>query len=464
MRSKILVRWGIASLLIGGGVGGMFAAGCGGDDNGTPGNNLDSGTDVNNQVGDDATGGDDTGIVTHRDGGPDADAGPDAAPPVVFGKLILVHASAYAPPLRFCFGLSPSTAALDAGPTSIPKTTFPAPNTELGLPPGTGGAAAKNASDLKGENITIFGINARAPGLGSQIADAGTAELNCSQIVGDGSLGTDAGGLGLVQGRDYWNLGTLPAGTVADGTTTLVTVTGCAPGNTDTNDQALLCPPGYDPAKGNLGLSYARLDTTTVLDGGSVGAQVAYGSYPFSQYAKLAGGSGAAAAGFFVTTLQPAPTPDAGDAGDASTDAATDAGDAALADAGAPVLIPVTKFIPVAAPITYGQVLPTTSVVPVSGLTFDSTSGVAFTAFAADGGSGASVGVPFPSIQAISYPGATTAEFANGVGYVFVLVGTPLVPQFLGPDGGAVPSADAGTFNPLSPHILGFPTNPPFGN
>src|SRR5450432_670782 len=221
------------------------------------------------------------------------------------------------------------------------------------------------------------------------------------------------------------------------------------------------CENGYDPYA-----TWAPTEppSTTVLDGGSVGAQVAYGSYPFSQYAKLAGGSGAAAAGFFVTTLQPAPTPDAGDAGDASTDAATDAGDAALADAGAPVLIPVTKFIPVAAPITYGQVLPTTSVVPVSGLTFDSSSGVAFTAFAADGGSGASVGVPFPSIQAISYPGATTAEFANGVGYVFVLVGTPLVPQFLGPDGGAVPSADAGTFNPLSPHILGFPPNPPFGN
>src|SRR5450432_2455024 len=117
MRSKILVRWGIASLLIGGGVGGLFAAGSDGDDNGTPGNNLDSGTDVNNQVGDDATGGDDTGIVTHRDGGPDADAGPDAAPPV-HGKLILVHASSHAPSLRFCFGLSAPTAPLDAGDIS----------------------------------------------------------------------------------------------------------------------------------------------------------------------------------------------------------------------------------------------------------------------------------------------------------------------------------------------------------
>ena len=184
MRSKILIRCGIASLLIGGGAGGLFAAGCGGDDNGATGNNADSGPD-GNQVGDDATGGDDGGTTVHPDSGKGSpDAAADAAPPPVHGKLILVHASSYATPLRFCFGLSPSTAAVDAGPSSIAKT-FPAPNNVLGLPPGTGGAAADNSSDLATENITIFGINAgKLTGL---VPDAGT-ELNCSQLIGNASL------------------------------------------------------------------------------------------------------------------------------------------------------------------------------------------------------------------------------------------------------------------------------------
>jgi hypothetical protein len=451
MRSKILIRCGIASLLIGGGAGGLFAAGCGSDDNAAPGNNADSGPD-GNQVGDDATGGgDDGGTTTHPDSGngsPDADAAP---PPPVHGKLILVHASSYGPPLRFCFGLSPSTAAVDAGPSSIAKT-FPAPNNVLGLPPGTGGSAADNSSDLATENITIFGINAGK--LTAQVADAG-AELNCSQLIGNAALAADAGGLGLTAGVDYWNLGTLPAGTLADATTTLVAVTGCAPGDSDPNSAEVLCPMGYDPSVGNLGLLYTKLDTATPLDGGSLGAQVAYVSYPFSFLAKANGGSGAAVAGFFTNSLVLA------DAG--TSDAATDAGDAAV-DAGTPTLVPVRTFVPVAAPIAYGQLAPTT-LVPVSGLHFDGTSGFVVTAFGADGGTTSeSVGVPLPSIQAISYPNATSAEFANGVGYVFVLVGDPLLPTFVGADGGAVGGGDAGTFNPLSAHILGFPVNPPFGN
>jgi hypothetical protein len=452
MRSKILIRCGIASLLIGGGAGGLFAAGCGSDDNGAPPNNADSGPD-GNQVGDDATGGDDGGITVHPDsgnGGRDA----DAAPPPVHGKLILVHASSYAPPLRFCFGLSPSTAAVDAGPSSIAKT-FPAPNNVLGLPPGTGGAAADNSSDLATENITIFGINAGK--LTALVADAG-GELNCSQLIGNAALAADAGGLALTPGIDYWNLGTLPAGTLADATTTLVAVTGCAPGNGNASAAEILCPMGYDPTVGDLGLSYTKLDTTTVTADASIGAQVAYASYPFSQYAKLSGGTGAAAAGFFINSLVLA---DAGAPADAG-DAATDAGDAAV-DSGTPTLVPVRTFVPVAAPVTFGELFPTT-LVQVPGVTFDGTSGFVFTAFGADGGPNTpSVGVPLPGIQAISYPNLPTTEFQNGSGYVFILVGNPLEPTFVGPDGGGVGAGDAGTFNPLSAHILGFPVNPAFG-
>ena len=79
-----------------------------------------------------------------------------------------------APPLRFCFGFVNG----DAGAITIPNIAA-APNTDQGLPPGLGGAAAKAASDLQSRTITIFGINAAK--LAGQNADAGTSEPTCEQ-------------------------------------------------------------------------------------------------------------------------------------------------------------------------------------------------------------------------------------------------------------------------------------------
>jgi hypothetical protein len=455
MRSTILIRCGIASLLIGGGIGGMFAAGCGSDDNGsTPGGN-DAGDSGNNQPpGDDGSTTDDGGTTTHPDAGDAGDSGPVAPP---HGKLILVHASAGAPPLRFCFGLSlPTDAGTDAAPASITvPPTYPAPNTALGLPPGTGGAAADSTMDLKSYNITVYAILASA--LVTQTADAGATELTCKQLIGAAALPPDGGGLPLAEGQNYFTIGTLPAGTLADQSTTIALVNGCVPGINDSNDSLVECPTGYSAATGDLNLTYSALDTTTALDGGSLGAQFVYATTPLSNEAKVAGGSGAVAAGFYVSgvTVAEAGVPDAGDAGDAAP---------VVSDAG-PVLVPFTNFIPVAVPVTNGQIAPST-LVPVSGLTFDGTSGFTAGAIGADGGTAFAVSLPLPTIQALSYPGASVAEFANGFGYVFVLVGdpNPQLPPFIGPTGTPLAPDAGGVFNTQVAHILAFPVNPPFGN
>ena len=454
MRRMTLIRCGVASVLLGGVVAvGMFAAGCGGDDNGgKPGPGDDSGADATQPPpGDDTT--DDSGTV-HGDGGPgsaDADAGPPAP---VHGKLILVHASSFAPALRFCFGSVTGTDAGDAGSVTI-TPSYAAPNTALGVPPGTGGPAADTSVDLANRTLEIYAINAAA--LTSQVpGDAGT-ELTCDKLIGSKALAADAGGIGLRPGFDYWDIGTLPAGTLADGTTTLLAVNGCTPGLADVNDQLVECPAGYNPSVGDLGFWSAKLDTTTPLDGGSIGAQFAYASYPFSLVGSTAGGV-AAVAGFYLnttTTIFPdagAP-PDGGDAGDAAVEAA------------APITVPVTVPFYVASGVTNGQLAPTTTV-PVSNITFDGTSGFFVSSITADGGpvlvapsTPLKVALPLPNIQQISAPSADGGYFANGSGYVFVLVGNPKEPSFTVPDGG-----DAGQFNVLSAHILGFPTNPPFGN
>jgi hypothetical protein len=445
MRRMTLIRCGVASLIMGGVVaGGMFASGCGGDDNGgTPGGGEDSGTDgtTGQPMGDDGpVGSDGTTTKPPGDGGPVSSDAADAAPPVVvFGKVVVVNAAGYAPPLRFCYGAVNG----DAGTITIVPKVYPAPNTALGVPPGTGGPAAESPVDLKARTLEIYAINAAA--VASQLpTDAGT-ELTCDKLLGDNAIAADAGGLGLVQYRDYWDLGTLPAGTLADGTTTLLAVTGCVGG--EANNPTYNCPMPY-PATGNLGMSYARLDTTTPLDGGSIGAQFAYASFQFSSESTLVGGA-AAVAGFYVTSLV---TPEAG--------APADGGDAAV-EAAAPV--PVTVPHPIAVGATYGQFDPRNgqpgalapmNLVPVSGVTFDGTSGFFANAITVDGGPTVlQVPVPLTSIQAISAPTADAGIFANGVGYVFVLVGDPGQPSF----------TDAG-FNYLSAHILGFPTNPPFGN
>jgi hypothetical protein len=451
MRRMTLIRCGFASVILGGVVAaGMFAAGCGGDDNGAKGGGGDdSGADATNQPppGDDSGPPGDDGSPSSN---PDGSTGPDGSTPPapVHGKLILINSATTTPPLRFCYG----AVSGDAGAVSIIKSVYPAPRTTLGVPPGTGGPAADSPVDLANRTLEIYALNALNPALIAQPLDGG-AELTCDQLLGPDGVSppaADAGGLGLRPGIDYWDIGTLPSGTLADATTTLLVIDGCPPGVSDTNDELVECgkaprskpTTGYDVSTGNLGFWTATLDTTTALDGGSIGAQFAYASYPFSFIAAHGPGLNgvAAVAGFFVATTF---VPDAG--------APADAGDAAV-EAAAPVTVNVPY--PIAQGVTNGQLAPA-SVVPVSGVTFDGTSGFFANIVTVDGGpSSYNVPLPLPSIQQISAPNADGGYFANGAGYIFVLVGDP----------GQAQLTDAGQFNVLSPHILGFPTNPPFPN
>jgi hypothetical protein len=413
MRRMTLIRCGAATVLLGGVIAaGAFAGGC--DDNhssGPPGVGDDSGT-----------------LASQPPAGDDGSLGDGAAGPVP-GKIILVHASSFAPALRFCFG---SVTGVDADGGGGRVTIVPglaAPNTVVGVPNGTGGPVA-GIPDVENRTLEIFAINAAK--ITGQIASDAGGELACADLIGSQATPVPDGGLGLVQGTDYWDLGRLPAGTLADGTTTLIAVTGCAPGDSNPNDALLHCPSPYDVATGNLGMWITKLDTTTPLDGGSIGAQFAYASYPFSAASRALAGGVAAVAGFYVTTTF---TP----------------------DGGAPVTVPAA--FPIAEGVTYGNLAPTT-LVPVSGVTFDGTSGFFVNSVTDAGGpTPFQVPIPLPSIQALSYPGVDAGIFANGVGYVFVLVGDPTLPSFVVPDGG-----DAGEFNLFSVHILGFPTNPPVGN
>jgi hypothetical protein len=463
MRKLVLIRCGIASVLLGGAVGGLFAAGCGGDDNGGSANSGDAGNDATDQQpGDDATPGTDGGTptdgspATNPDGSPvnGGDGGPDGAPAVQDGKLILVHAAMYAPSLRFCFGSVSGTG--DAGTITVPKQAYPLPANVQGVPPGTGGPST-DQGDFSDRSIELYAINAAK--LTAQLPDSGT-ELNCAQLLGSDGVSPNPandGGLGLVEGTDYWDIGMLPKGTLAQNSTTLAVVTGCGVGA----PQPVYNCPGS--VAGSLGLWYKTLDTTTALDAGTIGAQFAYTSYPFASLSTFLGGAGSTAlAGMYQQALI---YPDAGTAD--TSDAGGDAGDAAVeASAPTPVLVTIPQIV--AGGVNYGELKPATLALG-SSLTLDNNSGFFVQAIGADGGTELAapstplkVAIPFPTIHDLSWgPGVTTGVFQNGTGYVFILVGDPQLPSIIG-DAGQPSTTDAGgTFNPFSAHILGFPTNPP---
>ncbi len=116
----------------------------------------------------------------------------------------------------------------------------------------------------------------------------------------------------------------------------------------------------------------------------------------------------------------------------------------------------MTVPYPIAEGVTYGHLSPA-ALAPVSGLTFDGTSGFFVNTVAADGGpTPVQFGVPLPAIQAVSAPSADAGIFANGVGYVFVLVGDPGQPTF----NIARRAQTPGPFNLFSAHILGVPDEP----
>ena len=97
-------------------------------------------------------------------------------------------------------------------------------------------------------------------GLAGQLPPGGAGSAPSSRATSSLATRRSRGGCRrprrpLKLGIDYWDLGALPAGTLADGTTTLLAVNGCAPGQSDTDDALGIVPAGvHDPSVGNLGI------------------------------------------------------------------------------------------------------------------------------------------------------------------------------------------------------------------
>jgi hypothetical protein len=386
-----------------------------------------------------------------------SDGGDSGGPAPTHAKLIIVNASPDAPPLRFCVGFGDPT---DGG-VNIP-TQVAAPDNDTvsmannlpfpGVWPGTGGPAADTKKSLSTAAVSLYAINAQT--IAGQVHST-AMEATCDSLLGSDGTGSDAG---LTPGLDYWYLGTTEKGKLADGTSWLIAVVGCHAG--ETGLLATAC--GTADGGTTLATEVWQLDNTTSIDGGAIGAQFAHASQVFD-FLNAAKGGAVTAAGFYVTTVT---IPDAG-----ASDDAGDAGDAAVVEAGGPIV--TTAFLPVAGDAKFGD-LKQATLLPFPGVTFDGNSGFVANAVTADGGPvflaagiPLSVPVPLPTIEQLSW-GANPPDagaFRNGRGYVFVLVGDPTAPRYVSPADYAtpLPQADGGVFNGRFSHILGFPTNPPFG-
>ncbi len=368
----------------------------------------------------------------------------DAGPPPLLPRIFLVHASPDAPPLRFCL----ATASGDGGgEVAVGGGLSATPNQAVGgfaLPgiyPGFGGPFDEHGLDLDTLTLVVFALDATNPLVSASTAAASldggadaSLEAPCEALIGSDGLGTtsDAGGV-LQPGRDFWNLGTIPAGALGHGTTRLAAVTGCVPGETSA---ATLCPADYDPSTGDLRLLTWSLDDATTVDAGVLGAQFAQASSEWDDFARVAGGI--TSAGFLVP----------GDGG------AAEAGDAAS-----------LVQVPFAGDAGFGTLQPA-ALALVPGLAYDGTTAF-FAQITADGGPLAPtpLGWPLPAVQALSWPGAVpdAGVLRDGAGFVFVLVGNPAVTAFyVNPVDGGPAAADAGgVFNGHAPHVLAFPVANP---
>jgi hypothetical protein len=406
MQTKKWIRVGVSAVIASAALGGMLAAGCGGNDNGGGGNTSDAGDSSTPTV--DAHMSIDSGVEDTAVG----DAGEaEAAAQPVHPKVYLVNAAVdpLAPPLRFCFGLGNPT---DGGLVQVQDSIPPFPDTRLspafpiaGLFPGFGGSVSTapklDTFDLTLLTVSLYAIDATK--IAADTADGGPdggAEVVCEGLIGTDALGTAsaAGGGTLTLGTDYWYLGTVSAGQLPHGSTWIAAVAGCVPGETVDNVPFCGGPPtlpAYSAAAGNLTLIPWQLDSTTdvlAADGGAlvIGAQFANAS-PSWDYAVMANGGTTTAAGFWTVTPTPVPGTDGGlDAGDGGPDGSgtlvdsgslldsgslVDAGlldsglldgaildgailDTGLPDAGSPTT--TLSFFPITTTGTFGTLSPTT--------------------------------------------------------------------------------------------------------
>jgi hypothetical protein len=291
MRNLRWLRFGLASIAIGGTATGALLVACGGDDSSvTPG--TDSGTESDTSTGTDSGG-------PGTDSGPKTDSGQDSGPPPA--KLIVINAvtdlgtTAYPPvapgplenlqnSLRVCFSSADKANPVDSdfspAPISVSPSMVPPGSTQPypAILNGTGGPFAGTGTALDGLTIRPYLFNAK------RLAERGitgndSSVPRCSRILP--TLKTDAGvtadggpGPAFVEGVDYWRTGDIPAGALKSGKSYILALTGCSG---DSN--ALACGPNSDggtrlPGDQNLRIMILELDTATKPAANEFGVQI----------------------------------------------------------------------------------------------------------------------------------------------------------------------------------------------
>lgn len=409
----------------------------------------------------DGGGGDST--VVMEEAGSDGNVLPDVVPgpAVVVPRAYVVHASPDAPPLRFCLGFgAPSdggvarvAGALRALPDA-PAPGFP----RAGVYPGYAARFDDHGLDLSTLTIEVFALDATAAPVASSTSGGvdGGGETPCEALIGSDGLGatSDAGGV-LRPGVDYWSVGVLPQGMLAHGSTWLLALTGCVPGEANA---AALCPAGYDANAGNLSLVAMQLDTITTPSTNGIDVQFAQAS---SEWDNLGRARAATTSAGFLVPLDAA-TADA----NANDAASGDAGGASPGDAAGPAT-PWAGYVPieVADDAGFGGLVPA-KLADVPGALVP---GAAFYAQLTDPAGNAvppsPVGALLPDVLAFTWPSGVpdAGVLRAGAGFVFVLVGNPAVtPGLVNPaDGGAVGADAGGVPNGHAPHFLALPVANP---
>ena len=275
----------------------------------------------------------------------------------------------------------------------------------------------------------------------------GGPEETCDRLIGSHGAGaTDLPVPGRLRpGADYFQVAAIPAGTLGDGSTYLLSLTGCLPG-AEPGAGAVACGAGYDGGS-SAQIGIAQLDTTTPAPAAGIGAQFAHRSSAL-QVASAFDGSvevhGPASRGVIPVLLVPS-----SDAGPGSV--------VTLEGTGAPVLFSATAL----APATSGSY----AVDPLQ-------PGVSFGAILLPADGGAPVFKPYPDgdllampltvIEALSRWDRTStgapAAFTAGQSYTFVLVGDPAQPSLAiaNPDGGAGEVLDP-SYDGRGLHFVAFP-------
>lgn len=500
MRKSAMVRLGIAAALATMGVAGAVGSGCTSSNSTSPG--VDGGTDgatgTTGSTG--ATGAEggtpEGGTGPGPDGGMKDGGGKDSAAPIP-ANLVIAHVGPGIPPVRVCFatgsgasfGVQPFNALPDnpSGAPPYPATgSFPAvaPGTP-GIYPGTIGAFP-TITDLAPLTITPFAILASSiandinfdGGNGVNSADGGQEE-DCVHLIGSHGLGSaevaPAVAGRLTPGVDFFPLAPIPAGTLADQNTYLLTINGCLPGG-EVSDAAAAAGFTCGPGDAGPSIGIAQLDTTTTAPDGGIAIQFAHRSVSLENTPIQPPGAPVmlhtpASLGVWPALIQP------GVVGMVPIDAGPDGGDAGT--------MPVYGEVPVilgdaaAGPVTYNgtgitgtQILPLTETDPTTaffGVFVQPLDGGAPNGNPWPGSYDPGTGAPIPGdlialplsvIDQLSSWGASTAPggspigFVSGQSYTFIIIGDPVAEQLPNPDGG--PGINP-AWDGRGMHIVAFP-------